>query len=97
MTITVSPWNLTPHQAQALDAIVETGCHKLAARKLFLSEKTIEIHSARARKLIGAPNRVLALLAWDRWRRESNTGPRAAAAALEQLRKDGERESAYQS
>lgn len=71
-----NPWGVTKQQARVLDAIVETGCHKLASRKLALSAKTIEVHSRKAKERMGHANRVLVLLAWDRWRRANPVEPK---------------------
>jgi FixJ family two-component response regulator len=66
-----NPWGLTPRQAEAMDAVIETGCHKLAARKLGVEVKTLEGHTQHAREKIGTPGRLTHMLLWDRWRQQT--------------------------
>lgn len=69
-----NPFGLTVSQAQAMDAVVETGCYKLAAEKLGLSTKTIEAHIGDSRAKLGGRFRLHSLLAWDRWRQKQKAG-----------------------
>jgi len=64
-----NPWNLTPGQARALDAICEHGSFKAAAHELGVSECTIEAHSSNVKKRMGARTLISMVLTWDRWRR----------------------------
>ena len=64
-----NPWGLTPHQAAAMDAVCEHGCHKLAARALGVSVKTIEAHVQKASVRMCTRTTLSKYLAWDRWRR----------------------------
>ena len=64
-----NPWNLTRREAEVMDALVEHGCTKLAARALFIDEKTIEAHTYNAARKMPQRMRVQRLIAWDRWRR----------------------------
>lgn len=57
---------LTPRQKQVLQAVCETGCNKLAARDLGISDKAIMSHMGVLKAKTGARNRVLMLLEWDR-------------------------------
>jgi hypothetical protein len=65
----VSPWKLTPAEARAMDAIVEMGHQKLAARKLGLSLQTIQNTMTTARQKIGGVGVIAPYISWDRWRR----------------------------
>lgn len=71
--MTATPWGLTPAQVKALDAVVDCGCDKEAARRLGVTKKTIEAHTHAARKLMQVRNRVLMVLAYDRWKRQGST------------------------
>ncbi len=83
-----NPWNLTPAQAAAFDAVCETGCTKLAARALGVEPKTIQVHLSAGSKKLGAPSgdRLKKFLLWDRFRRAQSAAnamylnsPQAAA------------------
>lgn len=63
------PWNLTPAQARAMSAVIETGSNKGAARRLNLSTKTVESHTAAAKFKIGKAGQIAHFLEWDRWLR----------------------------
>ena len=64
-----NPWNLTPGQARAMDAICTSGCHKRAAQVLGLSVKTIESHADQAGRRMGTKSKLHKYLEWDRWTR----------------------------
>jgi FixJ family two-component response regulator len=64
-----NPWALTDRQMAALDAVVATGCNKIAARSLGVTSKQLESHLARASLKMGGGHRLLRLLEWDRMRR----------------------------
>lgn len=64
-----NPWGLSAVEESALRAIVEHGQHGGAAESIGISERTLEFHLGTARKKMGAANRVLAILAWDRYAR----------------------------
>jgi FixJ family two-component response regulator len=64
-----NPWNLTPRQAQVMDAIVSTGCNKRAADALGLSHYTICSHMRSVIDRMGMQTYLQRALAWDRWRR----------------------------
>ena len=76
-----NPWGLSPAQARALSAVIETGSRKGAARKLDLSAKTIEAHVSAARFKMRSEGQVAHLLTWDRWRRSLTAAPDAARYA----------------
>lgn len=64
------PWGLTPSEAEVMDAVVEHGSHKGAARALGRSIKTVEAHSCAAGQKIGGQlSRIRRYIEWDRWRR----------------------------
>jgi DNA-binding NarL/FixJ family response regulator len=65
-----NPWGLTTAQLKAMRAVCTHGCHKLAARELCLSVKTIENHALAAAKKMGIQGTCLSkYLAFDRWMR----------------------------
>lgn len=64
-----NPWNLTPGQCAALDAVIEHKCDKAAAAALGLSSGTVSQQAAHARNKMNASNRLDTLLRWDRYRR----------------------------
>lgn len=65
-----NPWNLTQRQAEAMDALVETGADKLAADRMGVSVNTFHEHVAAAMRHMGLRLRLHAVIWWDRWRRE---------------------------
>lgn len=70
----VSPWGLTETQAKVMDALVEHGTNKAAARALGLTEGTVEQHTTDiSRRMRKYRFRVQRLIAWDRWRRGAAT------------------------
>ena len=73
-----NPWGLTRGQASAVQAMVDHGCNKAAARSLSLSTKTIEAHLTEARLKMNETNRVRMALKWDRWARSNPSGPGGA-------------------
>lgn len=66
-----NPWKLTPGQCEALAAVVNAGCDKLAAAELGLSIKTVSMHILRAKARMGFRTRLHCLLAWDRFKRNT--------------------------
>jgi DNA-binding NarL/FixJ family response regulator len=64
-----TPWNLTPSQQRVMNALAETGNLKLASRLLDVNLNTSEELARRAMHKMGAPNRTMAVLTWDRFRR----------------------------
>lgn len=69
-----NPWGLTPREAETITAIVDTGCHKRAARKLGVSQLTTEQHMRNVRRKMGAGegDRLRVYLMWDRHLRGTN-------------------------
>lgn len=70
----MNPWRITKGQAAILDALVESGNQKAAAKNLGLSIYTVTEHVSEIRKRMGCArdgSRYSHLLTWDRWRRES--------------------------
>lgn len=61
---------LSPREADVVDAIVEHGCQKTAARILGLHEHTIAKHLDNARRKAGVSNTVRLAVLWDRYSRE---------------------------
>lgn len=70
MTQRVNPWGLTAAQAAVVQATVDQGCNKAAARSLGLSIKTVEAHLTSARNKMRERNRIRMVILWDRWARE---------------------------
>lgn len=40
--------NLTPRESETLQAIIDTGCHKSAARRIGIAIKTVDCHACGA-------------------------------------------------
>lgn len=69
----ISPWRLTPRQAETMDAMVEHGCYKLAARAMGVDEDTVMQHVWMANKKMGFHvGNLTKYIQWDRWRRSSD-------------------------
>jgi molybdate transport repressor ModE-like protein len=68
---TGQPFNLTDRQAEIVDAIVQHGSTKLAARQLGISYRTVEGVMGHIRDKMRAPNRVRTVIEWGRARREA--------------------------
>lgn len=76
----ISPWKLTPKEAQAMDAMCEHGSAKLAARAIARSPKTIEARVFAATRKMGVINggHLVKYIRWARWRwGEQVEGPTA--------------------
>lgn len=70
-----NPWGLTVRQAQTLDAMVEHGCPKRAARVLGLSHRTVQNYSEHAaHRMNEGGSRIRCLILWDRWRQTDGKG-----------------------
>lgn len=67
----MNPDQLSPREVKALDAVVSTGCNKGAARLLGISPRAIEDYMRSARQKLGAANRILLVLEWDRAKRST--------------------------
>jgi DNA-binding CsgD family transcriptional regulator len=63
-----NPWGVTAAEAACLDAFAEQGAHKLVARELGLSVKTVETYCMRAYSRLGCSG-LKAIVRWDRHRR----------------------------
>jgi hypothetical protein len=65
-----TPWNLTPGEQRALDAVTEAyGDFKQAANDTGANYHTMHIMVGRARDKMAAKNVTMAALMWDRFRR----------------------------
>ena len=69
--IYANPWNLSPAEEGVLLALVEKR-PSAAADALDVGKSTLEEHSRSCRRKMGAETTLLAVLAYDRWKR---TGP----------------------
>lgn len=65
----MNPWGLSPLIEQALDALIEHGGQKEAARKLGITVKAVMFRTVKAREKMKAPGRIKYLILWDRYRR----------------------------
>ena len=63
-----NPWGLTTCQLSALASFAEFGTYVSAAIAKGVSTKTIDGHVNRAAKKMGAHNRVVAAILYDRWK-----------------------------
>jgi len=65
-----NPWNLPERQAEILTRLTQgAGTAKQVARELGISFKTVEVHVLKAKKAMGAPTLLQAVLMWDRAQR----------------------------
>lgn len=71
---TVSPWQLSPREADVLDALIANGCAKRAAPKLGITLRTVDIHRGNAKRKLAAAGLTPYLIVWDRWRQSQKTG-----------------------
>lgn len=70
-----NPWRLSPAVERVLDAVIQTGTNKGAARALSLQTATISDHMKTAKRAINAKgSRLQTVLAWDRWRQQQKAG-----------------------
>lgn len=67
--MTSNPWGLTEAQCATLESLAMAWSSKQAARLNGISHKTIEQHIHTAKKRMGIPHRLGAVLEWDRWKR----------------------------
>lgn len=63
----MNPWNLTARQVQVLEAMARHGTRKLVARELNVGLQTVDTHLAKAYRAMNKPNKLMAVLAFDRW------------------------------
>ena len=63
-----NPWRLTQAQERVIDAMTRHGCHKLVARELNVSVKTIEAHMHAVRERMQARNQTMAAITYHRWK-----------------------------
>jgi DNA-binding NarL/FixJ family response regulator len=66
---TPTPWHLTKAEQLVLDTLVETGCNRATAAKLKLRTSTVENHVRKCCQRMQVPNRIMAVVAWDRFKR----------------------------
>jgi DNA-binding CsgD family transcriptional regulator len=64
-------WNLTPSEADALDAVIEHGRVERAAKALNLSMSSLQTYCGRIRSKAGADNLLAVAVAWDRYSRKA--------------------------
>jgi predicted DNA-binding protein (UPF0251 family) len=64
-----NPWNLTPALIDAMEAVIEHGSDKLAARAIGVEQNTVCARMSAARQKMGERHRLQAVLAYDRWKR----------------------------
>lgn len=66
-----NPWGLTRRQLETMHHLVRLGCDKAVARAMELQPATVRARMHRVFQQMGAPNRVRAVVEFDRWERES--------------------------
>ena len=71
-----TPWNLTPRQQEAMDAMVATGSVKLAALVMRANQNTAAELIRQARERMDAGSLTMAALMWDRYRRAATQEPK---------------------
>ena len=76
--------HLTPQQARVLDLMTDGLSNKDMARRMGLSPRTIEIHRAKAMRVIGATNSVHAGGLWSKVRQADNRAELATLIAATQ-------------
>lgn len=59
-------WGLSPRERQVLESYMVHGVSHIVAKKLFISEKTVEAHLGNARNKAGIERTILLVLAYDR-------------------------------
>lgn len=62
-------WGLSAIECRVMDVMLETGRNVIVAERLGLSAKTVDCHVANIVRKMGVENRILAILAWYRFRR----------------------------
>ena len=72
----MNPWGLTDREGEVLDALLEHGTSKYAAKALGLSHRTVEAHLRNIIPKMPAGNKMKVVVLWDRWA----TAQRAANA-----------------
>lgn len=70
----MNPWGLTEAQTRVMDAFIEAGRAKGAARLLDCSIKNIEHRISTCRQKMKATNRLHFFIQWDRWKRQNDKG-----------------------
>lgn len=66
-----APWGLAPAEQATLEAVVETGCQKLAAQKRGVSVKTLQSQLNKAKQKSGLRFSLHVLIQFDRHMRKS--------------------------
>lgn len=69
-----NPWGLVPSEVRLLEAVVEVGHYKLAARRLGIAPKTVECYMRDIRRKMEIDHQIVAVVAWDRWSRSQSAG-----------------------
>lgn len=69
MSETSNPWNLSTLQCQALEATIEHGREKVAAESVGVSRSAFISRMREAKRVMGAPTRIHAIVQFDRWAR----------------------------
>ena len=73
-----NPWGLTPRQASIVEAVIDHGDYKRAARHLGIAPKTLDNQIGYIKRKMGVTtNRLGHLFTYDRWRRANGPTPHA--------------------
>lgn len=89
-----NPWGLTEFEAKTMDAVCELGSHKLAARRLCRSVKTVEKHVHNVAVKMASAGRRDKYVTWAVWR-EREQCAKLCEQVADELRRDGLREQAF--
>jgi DNA-binding NarL/FixJ family response regulator len=63
---TTNPWRLSLGMCEVLNTVIRTGDYHEAARELDIAPSGISMQLSRAAERMNAPNRIRALIEWDR-------------------------------
>jgi hypothetical protein len=67
--VTTNPWRLTPGMCETLSVMVRTCDEQEAAQELGVRRPAVSMAISRAAERMKAPNRLAAMLEWDRFLR----------------------------
>lgn len=63
---TFNPWKLTNQEVATMNALIQHGKGKTAARAMGISHRTVEVYFCAIRKKMGVSSLVQAAVKWDR-------------------------------
>lgn len=71
---TDNPWGLAPSEVRLMEAVVQVGHYKKAARLVGLTPKTVECYMRDIRRKMDIDHQIVAVVTWDRWSRSQSAG-----------------------